>query len=246
MRFHVKPQEVLALNWLFGRSRRAEQSAEQLRQQMDQLTNQVRSLKQALDQQNQTLASIIEAQEKQLQQQQELQAQTAKSAQLQYRWTQQQNNLLEAILEQQEEADTHAELLGQSIAAHVQLLDDVSTAMRHLQAQSGSGTDQTNANQAWTGVLRQWQQRLHSTLEQLNVEPLDPVGQIFDAKLAEAGGTVSPSEAAEYFAHHAQSAPAPYTIVETLRLGYRWNGRILRKALVVTVNEEESPDAQND
>lgn len=141
------------------------------------------------------------------------------------------DDLLELSARQQGDS----QLLSSSIRAHMVIADDIQRALRHSR-NSGGGP--------WDPVFRQWQQLLENVLGQMGVESLDVTGQPFDPRIAEAQGVISPQEAAALDEARA-AEPAPFTVVETLRRGYRWRGTLLQKALVVTVGEEKTVEQKS-
>lgn len=68
--------------------------------------------------------------------------------------------------------------------------------------------------------LRMGQRRLEQLMGDAGLEPIASLGQVFDPETMEAVGTGESTDA------------PPNTVIEELRLGYRWNGRVVRFAQV--------------
>lgn len=75
----------------------------------------------------------------------------------------------------------------------------------------------------WHTVHRTWLSQAESVLAHLGYVEIPVLGQPFDATIAEAVGTVT------------WGLAAPYTVVEVVRRGYRFQGQLWRRAEVITV-----------
>lgn len=123
------------------------------------------------------------------------------------------------VLEQQVEYLTMA-IIGQ--------LDDIDLVCDGL---NGEGSE------TWRQLLRLWGDRLLAVLAGVGVYEADVVGRTFDPQLSEAIGAVArhiPAGGGE------SAGPiVPYEVVEVVKRGfYRNDGRLLRRAQVITLLEE--------
>ena len=113
----------------------------------------------------------------------------------------------------------------------VQLLDIYDDFQRALAAE----TQKENPGLFRTGV-EMIEKRMESFLKSYGVEPIHAKGKIFDPEKHEA------------VAHEATEAVAESTVLEELRRGYLFNGRVLRPSVVKVAVKPESPapESKND
>lgn len=127
-------------------------------------------------------------------------------------------NYRKRVLKQQvEQTERAAEGL---VAKLLPVLDTLDLAMAHLggapgEAQAGSG----GASAAEASALAQVAGALGDTLGKEGLERIEPIGAPFDPREHEA-------------VMHEAGDGAPPEVVEVLRSGWRWRGRVLRAALV--------------
>lgn len=93
-----------------------------------------------------------------------------------------------------------------------------------------------NGQDSWQQLLRMWQTNLLNTLAQMGIQEIAILGHSFDPSWAEAVDTVVPKADRIY---------EPYEVVEVVKRGYiREDGRLVRKARVVTIREVEKNNEQ--
>ncbi|MFM9085749.1 MAG: nucleotide exchange factor GrpE [Acidimicrobiia bacterium] len=110
-------------------------------------------------------------------------------------------------------ADEIDRVSGRIVEALLPVLDACEAATSH-------GVD--GVQPVWTS--------LRSTLEKHGLEALSPAGEAFDPSVAEAVMHESADGAPD--GADAAGATAGPVVVEVLRTGYRWKGRVLRPAMV--------------
>lgn len=88
------------------------------------------------------------------------------------------------------------------------------------------------SDQVWYPLLKEWSLAVEKTLETMGVYTLNVIGETFNPEVAES------MEAVAKATLHIPPA-VPYEVIEVLKRGYiDENGKILRKAKVITVKEE--------
>lgn len=109
-------------------------------------------------------------------------------------------------------------------------LDDIDLILDRLEAQD-----------TWRPLLDQWAAQLREALSKTGIYELQLLGCSFEPQLAEAIGTVSPSQSGLPRAGDTSAGPnVPYEIVKIVKRGFvAGDGRLIRKAQVITVKEEE-------
>jgi len=112
----------------------------------------------------------------------------------------------------------------QSIAlAMIAWLDDLDAL--------SEGRDASSAGDSWDRLTQHWREQLLQQLNLLGLRELPVLGSMFDPATCEAAGTVAAAPDG--------SAAVPYQIVAVLKRGYQLaDGRLVRKAQVITVKEE--------
>lgn len=114
----------------------------------------------------------------------------------------------------------------------IRLLDDFDLARTRLQ-----GTEMD----AWSNVIRQWSDRVLALLAGMEVHELRVLGRSFDPSVAEAVATTTREEhrVAEVADGLDQIGDTvPYEVVTVERRGFvTGDGRLLRKAQVITISE---------
>lgn len=80
----------------------------------------------------------------------------------------------------------------------------------------------------WAPLFQKWRQVVRDVLTGAGWEEINPVGQSFDPRLAEALSTVSAAQAGVELV-------CPYQVIQVLRMGYRKDGQVVRKAQVLSV-----------
>lgn len=104
-------------------------------------------------------------------------------------------------------------------------LDDMDAVCSRLQ-----GTE----HEAWRHLLTTWSEQLLNTLALANIHELKLLGASFDPQLSEAIGTRPRTGGSE------AASTTPYQIVEVVKRGFiDGNGKLLRKAQVITLEEIE-------
>ena len=91
---------------------------------------------------------------------------------------------------------------------------------------------ETGSSASFDALFAEWRADLVETLGLLGLEEIEVLGRSFDARVAEALGTLPP--AAD------RPSPPPYSVVRVLRRGFRDGERIYRKAHVVTIQSGPS------
>ena len=93
---------------------------------------------------------------------------------------------------------------------------------------------------SWKKLLEQWREQIRTQLENLGIHELEVLGSSFDPKVAESIGTVPGSEVDKIDrTNFAAQVTIPYQVVEVVKRGFiNANGALLRKAQVITIEEE--------
>ncbi|WP_135552211.1 nucleotide exchange factor GrpE [Paenibacillus cymbidii] len=114
----------------------------------------------------------------------------------------------------------------------IRLLDDFDLARTRLQ-----GTEMD----AWSNVIRQWSDRVLALLAGMEVRELHVLGRSFDPSVAEAVATTTREErrvAGKADELDRTGDTVPYEVVAVERRGFvTGDGRLLRKAQVITISE---------
>lgn len=164
--------------------------------------------------------------------------QIGKLARIHYKSNQDVNHKLEqlqklttsiAAWQQSESADKQklALTLQRTAENTIAWLDDMDAVCSRLQ-----GTE----HEAWRHLLTTWSEQLLSTLALANIHELKLLGASFDPQWCEAIGTLPRPDGSE-------TATVPYQIVEVVKRGFiDGNGKLLRKAQVITLEEIEDND----
>ena len=117
-------------------------------------------------------------------------------------------NYKKRIIRQQTE---HLERAAESLVVKLlPALDTIDLARSHHDPDSEAGTALAQVAAAW-----------HDALAKEGLEKIDPLGQAFD-----------PNEAEAVMHEPADGPGAAHEVVEVLRPGYRWRGRVVRPAMV--------------
>lgn len=83
----------------------------------------------------------------------------------------------------------------------------------------------------WVQLLQSWQKQIIKSLETLRIYEIDVIGKTFNHKVAESISTVKKEDNKEYLY---------YEVVNVLQRGFIFeDGTLLRKAKVITIEEEE-------
>ncbi|MFZ5651840.1 MAG: nucleotide exchange factor GrpE [Bacillota bacterium] len=107
-------------------------------------------------------------------------------------------------------------------------LDDIDFVCAGLQ---GEGREN------WRKLLRPWGDRLLAALAEVGVYEVDVIGRTFDPQLAESIGAVARDSSAG--GGETSGPRVPYEVVEVVKRGFVLSdGRLLRKAQVITVRED--------
>lgn len=160
----------------------------------------------------------------------EVHQQLTKVARLQYKGSQ---DILDAIhelvslLEQYETERNRVET--ERIRAAVDLDRLIGRLLAWLDSLDAVTRPLATTDDSWQSA---WRADLVEQLADLGLQEVDVVGRAFDPALAESLGTVPPD--------HPLAVPfgderAPYLVVQVLRRGFKKDGRIYRKAHVVTI-----------
>lgn len=112
----------------------------------------------------------------------------------------------------------------ETIANHIiRLIDELD----HV----SSGLNDTE--QKWQTVLTQWTNTSIKSLEEIGIYQLNVLGKAFDPTIAEALQTVEKKELVS-------PSEVPYEVIQVIQRGYiSENGKLIRKARVVTIKEED-------
>lgn len=153
-------------------------------------------------------------------------------ARMQHRWNRDQTGKLDRAIEDKVRSADLERLLGISVDGLLILIDDMDTILEH---------HDRSLDNPWIHVISQWQKQVEMLLQQLGVEPIPLLGTLFDPKTAEAMDTVTRAEAMKKAQNGWYGMLEPYTVVDVIRKGYRFiDGSIMRKALVLTIEEESN------
>ena len=83
----------------------------------------------------------------------------------------------------------------------------------------------------WVGLLKNWQKQISKSLEVVGIYEIDILGKSFNSVIAEAVSTKK---------RESNGDGIPYQVVDVLQRGYILkDGRLLRKAKVITIEEED-------
>lgn len=143
------------------------------------------------------------------------------------------------IKKQEAYDDIHSRL----IRAEAKLEDGVQSLIHWLDDLDLVNSRLTGEDQAsWKKLVEQWSGQILNMLERLEITELKVLGSSFDPRLAESIGTISRAEkVASIEKTVAEQEDIPYQIVEVLKRGFiSENGTLLRKAQVITLEEEHS------
>ena len=117
-------------------------------------------------------------------------------------------NYKKRILRQQTE---HLERAAATLVVKLlPALDTLDLARSHHHPESEAGVALAQVASAW-----------NEALEKEGLQKIDPLGQAFD-----------PNEAEAVMHEPAEDGSSEHEVVEVLRPGYRWRGRVLRPAMV--------------
>ncbi len=218
------------LNWVFWRKRKKDRAiVEQLAEQSAQIS--------------QGLAFLTEELGGNRQQISEIEAAVNKLSRLQYKTSQDIQGKLERLtadigsVQQWQAAhetdrDRLAKLerqVGYAAENLISWLDDIDLVLNGLQGDS----------KTWGALLNQWAARLVYTLAEIGIREVDLLGHSFQPQWAESIGTVNRSclPAAE---GGGATVYEPYAVVQIVKRGLMTeDGRLLRKAQVITLKEDE-------
>ncbi len=108
------------------------------------------------------------------------------------------------------------------LGKNIQWLDDIDLIYDKMYKQE---------QEQWTQLLQNWQKQIIKTLEILRIYEIDIIGKTFNHKLAESVSTKKKDVDKSYL---------PYEVVGVLQRGFILeDGTLLRKAKVITIEEEE-------
>jgi molecular chaperone GrpE (heat shock protein) len=112
-------------------------------------------------------------------------------------------------------------------------LDDIDHVRLRLQGEE---------REMWQQLLERWAGQLLQALDETGVYELDLLGASFDPQWAESIGAVGRGQLAPDPSGSGNARPhVPYEVVEVARRGFTFrDGRLLRKAQVITIREETS------
>jgi len=120
--------------------------------------------------------------------------------------------------------------------AVIKQLDDIDNIRRALKDELKDA-----ARDNWRQMLEQWAVRMVQALAEAGILEIAMQGQSFDPRRAEAIATVTRTEALKMCVDTDADALIPYQVVAVTRRGFVTpEGRILRKAQVITVREEDN------
>ncbi|MEW5954589.1 MAG: nucleotide exchange factor GrpE [Bacillota bacterium] len=171
-------------------------------------------------------------------------AQVQKLGRLHYKASQETQSKLDRLLTGMEKAQQWQEqylqetvqlqLKKKQIAAlaeaAIQQLDDIDYIRRVLK---------DDTRDTWRQMLEQWAVRLVQALAEAGILEIDLYGKSFDPRWSEAIATVTRVEVLKMYTETDAEALLPYQVVGVIRRGFVTpEGRILRKAQVITVQEE--------
>jgi|GEM_PF-878947 len=239
------------MNWKFWESvkkKEERQSLAMIGEQMVNITGKLEHLEEYLNISRQQVYHIDEQLVKNTGQLTETAAQVQKLARLHYKMGQEVQGKtdrlmagMEQMLQRQEQffrETIQLQLKEKQVTALteavIQQLDDLDYIRRALE--DGQKDD---AKDNWRQMLEQWAARLVHALAEAGIREMDLVGKSFNPRWAEAIATVSGEEAAKMCTDTGMDALPPYRVVTVTRRGFvDPEGEILRKALVITVQEE--------
>ncbi|OAT82353.1 nucleotide exchange factor GrpE [Desulfotomaculum copahuensis] len=110
------------------------------------------------------------------------------------------------------------------VAMLIRWLDDIDMIRNRLE---------TDGQNHWRHLLEQWTEQILAALAETGIQEINILGSSFNPQLAEAIGAV------EMPPDEGQDVYPPYAVVEVVRRGYITSeGRLLRKAQVITIKED--------
>jgi len=108
------------------------------------------------------------------------------------------------------------------LARNIQWLDDIDLICGKIDGQE---------KEHWIQLLQNWQKEILKSLEELRIFEIDIIGKTFNHEVAESVSTKKKEINKDYL---------PYEVVEVLQRGFIFEGgTLLRKAKVITIEEEE-------
>ena len=121
-----------------------------------------------------------------------------------------------------------------TIEALLNWLDDLDYVTAQLQ-----GKDQS----AWEQLMLGWAERMIAALAAMGVHEINLLGRSFDPRYAESIQTISAAEWSSRASSDQARPHVAYEVVEVTKRGFlHANGRLLRKAQVITLREGEVRD----
>ena len=116
------------------------------------------------------------------------------------------------------------------------LEETVDTTVRHLVRwvdELSAIVHQPDTGDPWREVHGTWLRQAESALEAMGYREIPVLGRAFDPKIAEAVGTVEPTDRV-----------SPYTVVEVVRRGYWFQGQLWRRADVITARPTDASEEE--
>ena len=116
-------------------------------------------------------------------------------------------------------------------------LDDIDLVCSRLQGEE---------QEMWRQLLQQWARQILGLLTEAGIRELDVIGRSFDPRWAESISTAARNPAMVSSSDCEEANPfVPYQVVEVIKRGFALSdGRLLRKAQVITLQEESSHEQQ--
>jgi len=98
-----------------------------------------------------------------------------------------------------------------------------------------------DARNKWWQMLEQWALALVQALAEVGIMEMDLYGKSFNPRQAEAIATITKAEAIKMCPNSKENALLPYQVMAIIRRGFVTSeGHILRKAQVITIQEEDN------
>lgn len=128
--------------------------------------------------------------------------------------------------------DQQVALLTEAVIRQLDDLDYICQALKE------------DASNNWQQMFEQWAAQLVQALAKAGILEIDLYGKSFDPRLAEAIATVTREEALKMCPDTGTEALLPYQVVKITRRGFITpQGRLLRKAQVITVRKKEESNS---
>ncbi len=131
-------------------------------------------------------------------------------------------NYSKKYIEVKQDKDNLIEEKNYLLGKNIQWLDDIDLICDKIRGQD---------LEFWIQLLKNWQNQILESLETLNIYEIDILGKSFNYEVAESVSTKEKEDNKEYL---------PYEVVDVLQRGFIFkDGTLLRKAKVITIEEEE-------